>query len=96
MKNGLLLLSLGLTLPLVIACGTPTPLGEPAEHARINAMTDCTELRDEFKHQMALFNTWAVTDSTKIALAYSDTAKKRSIDLGCGDPSQKAGHFGGG
>ncbi len=96
MKHGLLLLILGLTLPLVIACGTPTPLGEPAEHARINAMTDCTELRDEFKHQMALFNTWAVTDSTKIALAYSDTAKKRSIDLGCGDPSQKAGHFGGG
>ena len=82
MKHGLLLLILGLTLPLVIACGPPTPLGAPAEHARINAMTDCTELRDEFKHQMALFNTWAVTDSTKIALAYSDTAKKRSIDLG--------------
>jgi hypothetical protein len=95
-RHSLLLLILGLAFSTIIACGTPTPRGEPAEHARINAMTDCTKLREEFKHQMALFNTWAVTDSTKIALAYSDTAKKRSIDLGCGDPSQKAGHFGGG
>ena len=96
MKQSFLLLLFGCMLSTVIACGDSTPLGKPAEHTRINAMTDCAELRDEFKHQMALFNTWAVTEDTKAALAYSNTAKKHSIDLGCADPSQKSGHFGGG
>ena len=48
MRHSLLLLILGLAFSTIIACGTPTPLGEPAEHARINAMTDCAELREEF------------------------------------------------
>lgn len=71
---------------LIIACAPPTASeidrpGSPAVYDRIESLTNCSELQDEFDRAMDNYD----RNSSDISLSYALIADARMREVGCYD-----------